>query len=273
MIEPSRPRGIWVITEFHGWVFAHALAFVFDMENQLVVGTGDLTDEEREKAQERIKLIHEQSQFMGLSVSERIADGLISRLADGELSRPGTVQALVDLEQAVSVELQRHAFASVHPSRVQYFEQTDLFGKDVSLVFPLAVPDINDAGNCFALGLYTASVFHVMRAAEHGARHVARSLGLKMLKGKKPVPVEYATWDKIARQIGSKIEAEHKKNPSAARAARLNYWSEMVAHILAFKDAWRDDVMHSRKPYGEHEASSILDHVRGFMQRVAKGPV
>jgi hypothetical protein len=174
----------------------------------------------------------------------------------------------------INDELGKQKFVYVPPEKHEFFEAVELFGPHVTAAFGPATGDIREAGNCLAVGANTAAVFHLMRAAEWGLRKVARSVGVKPFgkPGKKQTPVAFATWGQISDGITAKIDALHKANPSPLRARRLTHYSEMNSHILAFKDAWRNDIMHSREQYDEHQARSILIHIRGFMQRVASGP-
>ena len=206
-----------------------------------------------------------------MPVSAAVIRNVLNRL--DYFNRPESLVACISaIRASIETELTIHRFARIPQGKVDYFEQPALFGSTVASVFPLAERDIRQAGTCYAIGMDTASVFHSMRAAEYGLRHIAKSLGIEKLSGKKPVPVEYATWNKAAEAIDSKLDALHKLSPGAARARKLNHFSEMNAHIFVFRDAWRDDIMHARTEYDEHQAASILNHVKGFMQRVAEGP-
>jgi hypothetical protein len=272
-----------MVAEFLGWDFLSAWADLnMILTNcQLLIETKTTDNSEavkslRDHGRMAIEIIADRCRGNQLNISGDVAVAIARSLepdaqGDSHWGAEMMEASIWAIRRAILSEMRTIRFARIPRNKGAWFGQNELFGGRVHLVFPLARDDIREAGNCLALGLDTAAVFHLMRAAEHGARHVARSLGLGKLKGKKPTPVEHATWDKIARQIAAKIEVEHKKSPSTARANRLNHWSEMSAHVLAFKDAWRDDIMHSRKTYNEFEATNILVHVRGFMQRVAEG--
>ena len=53
-----------------------------------------------------------------------------------------------------------------------------LFGTEVAARFPRAIVDIEEAGKCFALGRFTACVFHLMRVVEAGLAAISRSLNI-----------------------------------------------------------------------------------------------
>jgi hypothetical protein len=199
----------------------------------------------------------------------------VIRDALGTINTIGRNQAMQGhiwaIRSALIAELAGHKFARIPTSKLEWFAQPQLFGSGVARAFPLAAFDIREAGDCIALGLDTAAVFHLMRAAEHGLRHIARTLKISTI-GKKQRPIEFENWNTICDAIDAKIEALNQRKPSVGRAKYLRYYSEMNAHIRAFKDCWRNDVSHARKTYNEHEAGSVFHHVRGFMQRLAEGP-
>jgi hypothetical protein len=65
--------------------------------------------------------------------------------------------------------------------------------------FCSAAAELVAAGNSFASELYTACVFHSMRAAEIGVRAFATALGVTF-----KFDIEYAEWGKIVGEINPK---------------------------------------------------------------------
>jgi hypothetical protein len=132
--------------------------------------------------------------------------------------------------------------------------------------FPLAKADAFAAVDCWALGHDTASVFHLMRLAEHGLRALARERSVRIPKR----PLEWAEWQNIIEAIRSKIDAIAKKGRGPKRGAALEFYRGALMSFEGFKDAFRNDVMHARKSYTEPEATAIRDHVYHFMHRLAE---
>ncbi len=84
--------------------------------------------------------------------------------------------------------------------------------------------------------------------------------------------VEETNWGNIINEIQVAVE-----NPK--RLARLNpvpdkdrmrFYSRASLEFEYFKNAWRDDVSHSRKSYDEPSARSVLNHVESFMRILAE---
>lgn len=127
--------------------------------------------------------------------------------------------------------------------------------------FPSVEMDSSLATDCYALGHNVASVFHCMRVLEYGLKAVAADVG---------VTFDLQQWHNVIDQIESKIAAERKALPKGApRNDRLKFLSEVAKEFFYFKDGWRNHVSHNRADYDEHQALSVLVHVRAFMNHLA----
>ena len=63
--------------------------------------------------------------------------------------------------------------------------------------------------------------------------------------------------------------ADDKRMRRPERGEVLEFYKGALGEFEAFKDAYRNNVMHARKTYLEAQAKSVLLHVRGFMERLA----
>jgi hypothetical protein len=163
----------------------------------------------------------------------------------------------------------RHKFAYIPTPNDQYFEQEQLFGGSVYALFPEARGDIKDAGNCIAAELYTAAVFHLMRASEYGLRALARKTRVKLTHKGKRQPLDTATWEKVIAATKSKLNSAHSMKFGPKRAERIRYYADLADRCSYVKDIWRNDTMHARGSYLKHDALAALDRVSGFMQILA----
>lgn len=128
---------------------------------------------------------------------------------------------------------------------------------DVIGVFPEAVEDVRAATDLWALGHYTASVFHTMRLLEYGLCALARDLGVNHAN---------QNWQNIIEQIEAVIKQQQRTLARGeSRNKRLQFLSEAAKEFMYFKDGWRNYVSHNKKPYTEAEARSVLEHGRQFM--------
>jgi len=168
--------------------------------------------------------------------------------------------------ECLKTDLDKRVFIFITPVEAKYHKQERLFGNEIYESFPDARSDIQDAGNCLSVGLYTASVFHLMRVAEFGLRKLAKRLHVKLTDKGKPLHVEYATWDKVITGCKKQIDSARQLPMGKQKDAKLNLYSDSADHCLFMKDVWRNNISHTRKPYSHHEAMAVLERVRDFMR-------
>lgn len=180
--------------------------------------------------------------------------------------------ALRKIEDAIESDFLSLNLAIVQPPLTKFFEEKTLFGKKVNRNFPSSRADIKDAGNCLAVDLNTAAVFHLMRVMEFGLRALSVHLGIKKFKKKptsKPIPIDLGTWEEIIVALNEKLAALRTKARSKKREVELDFYNELLGELRSVKDLMRNKVMHARVIYDHHQAKSAFDHVKAFMQRLA----
>lgn len=134
-----------------------------------------------------------------------------------------------------------------------YTPKEPLFGKEVEARIPKAADDISEAGKCFAVGRYTAAVFHLMRAMEVAVQTISASLKIENVERE---------WGKLLSDIGAKIQAMPKGDDR-------DEWSQVHANLYHVKQAWRNDTMHPKATYTEEEAREVFDAMKAFMRHLA----
>ncbi|MGC2235698.1 MAG: hypothetical protein WA584_06030 [Pyrinomonadaceae bacterium] len=167
------------------------------------------------------------------------------------------------LRESIDFFLNEKVFLYLPPNHAEYYDQADLFG--IADKFPQANEEITSAGNCYATGNYTASVFHSMRAVEYGLRYIAGKL-------KVPFPKTYENkqWGELIGAIEGEIKKIIQKPKSAQRDKDLLFYSIAATQFAFIKDAWRNHVMHTRSSYDELQAMSVMLHVKELMRHIAK---
>ena len=109
--------------------------------------------------------------------------------------------AFTELDKCIEAELIFVHLLQVSSDKLDYWQNPNLFGSEVTENFKSALYDINEAGKCFALGRDTACVFHLMRVLEHGLRVVAKKLKIKFItKRGTTIPVDLQEWGAIIKQ-------------------------------------------------------------------------
>jgi hypothetical protein len=178
--------------------------------------------------------------------------------------------------EAVKHELTSHQFYALSSPSDVLFDRANLFGKEVTDAFPSASFDIQEAGSCLATDRYTAAVFHLMRAVEWCLRALCKDVGLnrshqKNKSGKvKYTPISYADWELMLSQLHPKIDAKmNRMRKGKQKQEAQEFYYPILQDLRAFRDAWRNHVMHTRAQYSQSEATTVLDHVRRFFRSLA----
>jgi hypothetical protein len=185
----------------------------------------------------------------------------------------GTViTEMISMREMVRQELEGRKFYLIPPPDDKKFKQSRPFGKAVFVAFPSARQELTDANTAFATGLYTASVFHLMRAVEYALRVLAADRRVKvMTKGTKAYPLDLATWEAILQSLETEVAkvAQWPKTKGQLRVQATKFYGTALAEVRGFKDTWRNHIMHSRHSYIREDAIQIMTHVERFMSTLA----
>ena len=74
----------------------------------------------------------------------------------------------------------------------------------------------------------------------------------------------------VIQNIESEVGKLEKKIPRGEQKPEiLTAYSHAALEFRYFKDAWRNHVAHARGHYDEHQALSIVSHVREFMTQLS----
>jgi hypothetical protein len=180
-----------------------------------------------------------------------------------DVSPPKTEREVCIYYDMVMNELSDHRFLHMPSDRAKYWESSELLSRRARERFPESAAEIRSAGSAYAASLFTASVFHSMRAAEIGLRRIAVEL---------KVPI---TGDENWKNVIDQIEAKAKKLDDVPRhptkASDSQFFCEVAIQAGLFKDAWRNQVAHTKSPpYSEPQALEILTATCRFYEKVAE---
>ncbi len=178
---------------------------------------------------------------------------------------PQTAGEFGILVDAVYSELKTKLFLFVQPHLAKFYDNHEVLGDRATLAFPSSRNELWDASNCLASGLWTAAVFHSMRAAEIGVRALARSLEVSF----PDKSVEQAEWAQLVDQADAKIKAFAQRPRSDTREEDQRFYSTAASQFRYFKDGWRVRVAHARAVYSEDQAVKIFEHTRDFFETLA----
>ncbi|MFP5276081.1 MAG: hypothetical protein ACLGPM_03115 [Acidobacteriota bacterium] len=197
----------------------------------------------------------------GLVAATDRLDRIMEYLADPDRHIDDMSDQLTILLEIIEDELRRQVFLYIPPERAYlYREPGEWFGKVIP-AFPSSKRDAMEASRCFALGCYTACVFHCMGVLQCGLYAMALDLNVPFKQS-----IHLQEWSCVISGIEAKIEPLRNMPKSDKRDELLSFFSGCAAQFRYFKDAWRNHVAHMRMDYGAGEAWQIFTAVRDFMQ-------
>lgn len=234
--------------------------------NQLSIGTDDsgpVPKGWRELARISLGDLLPECEALGLVVAAKQIRDAINVLnwgpvrgEQGAMSRAANMIA-----STVETELSVRLFFFLPADRAGRYNELNPFGDEVASKFPDAMFDIEEASKCFALGRWTASVFHQMRVVEIGLEAFARAIGAQIGNGE--------NWQQTLTAISREINVIESTKPTPDWKERIELYSATAVHIRDIKNAWRNPSMHVRGSYDEDRARDILNATRAFMRHLA----
>jgi hypothetical protein len=163
------------------------------------------------------------------------------------------------LDGSIRNALNKEAVVRISPARKGYFEQTDLFGPEVTAAFPACTRDVEKAGSCYALEQEDACVHHLMMVLERGLKALAKEVGVTKF--------DHSSWHTVI----TNVETAMKGLP---RGPQLDFFREVNAQFGFLKVAYRNHSEHAHDdPYDMEKALHIINHTKSFMQALEKGGV
>lgn len=226
-----------------------------------------LSDEEKERFKREIQIVAFTCKNMSLETAEKRILRIGAWLASS-VSYSALFNELVILKQAIDDDVMFERFYHYPKTLSELPMSIELDWRQTLIAFPGLKSEIFSGVDCYALKHPTASIFHLMRVAEHGLRALAAERKIRTIGKKKPI--EWAAWQEIlthlerARQeIGSTWKAGAKKD------AALGFYSGALHCLHSFKDKYRNLVTHVRKTYEMEDAAKVMRQVRDFMNDIS----
>ncbi len=215
------------------------------------------------KLQEELQKLRDTLLSVDLVIGPTTIKRTIEKLPD--LSH-GEIKTHLDMIQHnVESELAKHRFMYVPPDRALWFDQAAAFGPDVTRAFPSAAFDITEAGNCYAADIFTAAVFHAMRALEPALEALAKEAKVPFNRKR----FDQQTWQDVLNQIEARVKPSPGIRITPKRRERVTFLSQTAKDFYYFKEAWRNHVIHGRAQYDGRQALGIIERVRDFMQHLS----
>ncbi|MBI4965917.1 MAG: hypothetical protein HY913_21745 [Desulfomonile tiedjei] len=195
---------------------------------------------------------------MELPLASKAAQRLANYLKDNPAAQAERVECDIrELIKRFNDELNDRLFMMLLSSSAQYYELPGtILGKQITEWWPELIEDATEAGNCFALGRYTACVFHLMRIVERYVQKMGDDLGLpeKITREKE--------WGYILNNMRGPIK---KRYPNEKNDMRVRY-EAVIASLDTVRITWRNRTMHPKATYTKEEAEKIIRAVQTFTE-------
>jgi hypothetical protein len=187
-------------------------------------------------------------------------DMVLAYLDDPDRHIDDMADKLTTLLEEMENELKRRMFLFMPSAYAELFKTPESWWRKSLPAFPSAKHDATEACRCYAVGCYTACVFHCMGVLQAGLYAMAIDLKVPFKHS-----IQLAEWNAVITGIEEKIEPLRNMPKTDKRDELLTFFSGCAAQFRYFKDAWRNHVAHMRRDYDGSEAWQLLVHVRDFM--------
>jgi len=161
--------------------------------------------------------------------------------------------------KTLCVEMGAILFKAVPMDRKGYADGSWLKAPAISK-FPTSLKELERAGQCYALGQPTASVFHSMRALEPGLGALAKPFN---------VSSAHENWQNVINDIEAKIRSLGNQPKSPQKIDDEKFFGNAISHLYFVKNAWRNHVAHTRESYSDDEALKVLRHSAEFIESLS----
>jgi hypothetical protein len=166
-----------------------------------------------------------------------------------------------ELARRMEAELAAHVFLYVDRQTARFYANPFEKWNKTRAAYPGAMYDIEEGSKALAMGLNTASVFHMMRVLECGLKSIAAGLGITLNP-------QHRNWGGILSQIRDEIANRNKINNPQWKVDKP-FFEQAYGSLHAVKDAWRNTTMHIEKVYDSDGAEHIYRMVRAFMEQLS----
>jgi hypothetical protein len=180
----------------------------------------------------------------------------------------GQLKDLLDrLFDDIQHELQKQYFFHYSKEGAESIHKLPEKWGGIYQAFKAAKPEIEAGVDCFALGHFTASVFHMCRTAEIGLRAIGMERGVTHVRG--GVPIEWGTWGQVFQAIEPKIGNLKQKPNGPQKDAALAFYQTVLADLRAMQ-SYRDPAMHFHSSYDQYDAGKAMSRTHSLMEMLAK---
>src|ERR1039458_4290163 len=171
--ESPRLWSVWEMLKTYAKDFVNVVLGLSTLQEELHFESGAMSQEQLfgklAQLQDRLAIIKEYSLTFELKAAlNRVRDIELQLLKPEEAGMDDLIANIKELQRDVIEALDGEKFLYVSPTKADFWENEEHFGSAVTEKIDAARTDIREACSCFAVGRYTATVYHcigIMQAA------------------------------------------------------------------------------------------------------------
>lgn len=167
--------------------------------------------------------------------------------------------AAKELWQRLEDEMSHRLILQVEPTRVEFYDNPQPFGREVCEAFPSAIVDLQEACSCYSLGRNVACVMHLQRALEFALKLLCRKIGVTEF---------LPSWHAMLKKIDAELGKPHGEMHEFVRE-HLQQTAEAAALLREVQLAWRNPSMHVDAIYDDYKALEVLNAARAFLRTLS----
>jgi hypothetical protein len=206
---------------------------------------------------------------LGLRTSVITIDKLITLLSKAEPTFGEQSELLRELQGRITDEMRGEFFFWLTSQEVERYDNWEKGWEIILKRFPDTTRDVEEMNKCFALGRYTASMFHALHVAEWGAIKLGDYIGATDPK---------KSWSATSRKLAELMKGGHSNLP-ANLGGKFEFLEQMNREVESMVLAWRHKVDHAANhlaivpntDFTPDVAEHIIGAVRIFMLRLTEG--
>ena len=209
-----------------------------------------------------LRTIEEKCRDISLIQSAKFTRRLLEDMGRGSGVPMAEMRSQLDaLQKLIHSEMEDQLFLWVPSHRSEFYSKNadDIVGAECCARFPSIRREIEESNKCYAVGRYTASAFHLMRATEAGVKALAKAIS---------AAPKHDAWKFVFEEMKAQVAV-----PLGSRQTHWRTHGEFLhtlwADMRAIAKEWRNGLAHSVDTYSEEEAKQLLGVIPVFLRHLA----
>lgn len=254
---------LWDMLRFNARRYHVISSFLTGMEDMLMLKEAFNSDDlliksHLEALRLRLPEIKTDCEEIGLYFSSKEIDHLLDFLQSSAVKVRDTRELFKALKRRFEDELDGNLFLYISNEKARLYEQSEPFGEQFKLNFPVANAEAIEAGNCLALGRPTATVFHLMRTLESGLLALCDYVGVNQTQ--RDTAKNWGAYSKLITEALNTFSGNTEEKEFAKTA---------LAFFDSARGPIRNSTFHIDVTYNESGAEMVFNSVKSFMQHLA----